>query len=54
MSETTVKLRCECGEPVVVVDDNGSIECSADCGWEGIHLDLVAVVVHEDQIQWVG
>jgi len=54
MSETTTKLRCECGELVVVVDDNGSIACPADCGWEGIHLELVAVIVPEDQIQWVG
>ena len=48
------KLRCECGEPVVVVDDNGSIACSANCGWEGIHLELVAVLLTEDEIEWVS
>ena len=48
-----MSLRCGCGAKVIVVDDNGSIECSADCGWEGIHLEWVAVVVPADQIEWV-
>lgn len=47
-------LFCGCGEPVIIVDDYGSIECSADCGWEGIHLQLVALVITEEDIEWVS
>jgi len=46
-------LKCGCGAKVVVVDDSGSIACSVDCGWEGIHLELVTELVTEDQIEWV-
>ena len=49
-----MKLRCECGEPVVVTDDNGSIGCPVDCGCEGIILEPVAILLTEDQIEWVG
>jgi len=49
-----VSLLCECGEPVVVVDDNGSIGCPANCGWEGITLELVAVLVRGDDIIWAS
>lgn len=33
-----------CGSPIIVTDDNGSIGCSAECGWEGITLDLVTIL----------
>ena len=49
-------LRCACGVLVLVTDNNGSIgqglEC--ECGWEGILLEPVGVVVMGDQIEWVG
>ena len=48
------ELKCECGAKIVVVDDAGSIGCSANCGWEGIHLELEAVVIPGDQIEWAG
>ena len=47
-------LRCECGEPVVVTDDNGSIGCPVNCGWEGITLELKAIVLTGDEIEGVG
>ena len=46
-------MNCGCGEKVVIVDDYGSIECSANCGWEGIHLELETFLVTEDEIEWV-
>ena len=43
------KLRCECGEALVVVDDNGSIACPANCGWEGIYLEPVLLFLQRRQ-----
>ena len=48
------KLRCVCGEPVIVTDDSGSLGCSVDCGWEGLKVELAHMLVPGDSIEWVG
>ena len=50
------KLTCECGIPVVITDEHGSIGSGAGCtcGWGGITLELVSLLVPGDKIKWVG
>lgn len=48
------KLLCACGSPVIITDMYGSIGCGTNCGWEGITLEPVFLVLREDQIEWVG
>lgn len=54
--ELTAKgdLLCQCGEPVVVTDENGSIGCPANCGWEGITLEFEAISLTGEDIEWAS
>ena len=45
-------LKCECGAKLIVIDDNGSIGCKDECGYELI-VDFVAEVVLDTDIEWV-
>lgn len=50
-----MKLRCDCGATLIVVDDNGSLGCSDECGREGLTIEpMVAELVAEEDIVWVG